>query len=550
VSEQERLRPSVDSGSPPHDVRLRTELARRELARRDYGRYASYAFPGWIDAAHHRLLAEKLQQVERYVATGGEAGIGRLLIFMPPRHGKSLNASVLFPTWFLGRNPDKRVIIASYNGALAMDFSRQARNLMYGERYRAVFGDLSSREEIVEISGDSRSVESWSLDGHKGGMVAAGVGGGITGKGAHLFIVDDPHKDRADAESKAKREAVWGWWTSTAYTRLEEHAAVIGMLTRWHNDDWAGRLIKAMATDPSADRWEVLCLPAIAESWAEEVDPEQAQRAMRAGWVMAADALGRAPGEPLWADKYDDVEMARIKANVGGYDWAALFQQRPRREEGNILKPSLFRYIDADEVPAEVRPVRYHDLSVGRSSRAHPLANALCGRDKQRRFYILDVREFQPPWSEARNKLVNVMLEDGPEVKQGIEVAGQQDGYYQDFRDDPKLQLRSIVPVNPKAGGDKEARAQLWGTRAEDGLIYLVRGPWNDDFIEQCVNFPAEPNDMVDGVSGAWQMLPGFVSWEDIPVGTPVGSLFDPFNERAGGHVADVPLREGVTWPG
>lgn len=514
------------------DERARQELAQRELARRYYYHYARYTWPGWIDARHHELLAAKLQQVERYIVTGGAEGIGRLLIFMPPRHGKSLNASTLFPTWFLGRNPDKRVIISSYNGNLAMGFSRQARNIIGTDRYRAVFGDLSSRDDPVSLSDDSRSVESWSVEGHTGGMVAAGVGGGITGRGAHLFIVDDPHKDRADAESEVRRESVWAWWTSTAYTRLEDGAAVVGMMTRWHADDWAGRLIQAMVNDPQADQWDVLCLPAVAEPWAHEVDPEQALAAMKAGWYMGPDPLNREPGEALWPEKYNEADLARIRANVGAYDWAALFGQRPRRTEGNIIKPGQFKRIDADQVPAEVRPVRYWDLSVGRSERAHPLAGALCGRDSNKRFYIMDVRQLQPPWSEARPKIIRAMLDDLAEVIQGVEVSGQQDGYYQDFRDDEALQGRTIKPVNPKEVGDKTVRAQLWASRAEDGLIYLVKGPWNDAFIEQCVAFPTgAADDMVDAVSGCWQMLPGFVRWSDLPQAEPVPSAFGQLEE-------------------
>jgi len=135
------------------------------------------------------------------------------------------------------------------------------------------------------------------------------------------------------------------------------------------------------------------------------------------------------------------------------------------------------------------------------------------------------------------------MLEDDAAVVQGIEVAGQQDGYYQDFRDDERLQLRSIAAVNPKEVGDKVARAQLWATRIEDGLVYLVRGPWNDAFVEQCVGFPnGSADDMVDAVSGAWQMLPGYVSWDDVPRGEPVASMFDLFGERVGAE-ADMRVR-------
>lgn len=514
--------------------RAELELTQRKLAEREFYDFCHYVEPNYPEAAHLELLCEKLQQVERYVASGGEEGIGRLMVFMPPRHWKSSSCSVLFPPWFLGHLPEKRVILTSYGGNLAMGFSRRARNTIRSDRYRAVFGDRSGNP-VVTLSDDSRSVENWDLEGHAGGASAAGVGGAITGKGAHLFIIDDPHKNRAEAESEATRRAVQQWWSADAQSRLEKGAAVVLILTRWHPDDLAGYLIKEMVDNEDADQWEILCLPAIAEPWAQEFDREEFVKALRAGWWRGVDPLGRAPGEPLWPEEFSLEMLESRKANTIGYDWVAIYAQRPRRLEGNLIKANAIQVIDAADVPPEVRWVRYWDLSVGRSERAHGLAGAKCGRDSQKRFYIADVRELRPPWSEARGSIVRAMLDDDAAVVQGIEVAGQQDGYYQDFRDDECLQLRSIVPVNPKEIGDKVARAQLWATRIEDKLVYQVRGPWNDAFIEQCVGFPnGVADDMVDAVSGAWQMLPGYVGWDDVPRGEPVASLFDLFGERAG----------------
>lgn len=506
------------------------ELAKRELARRYFDDFCPYIYKGYPDASHLHLLAEHLQQVERYVVTRGEEGIGRLMVFMPPRHWKSTTVSVLFPPWFLGRNPDCRVIMASYNSSLATGFSRRARNHMLDNPYRAVFGDKSALPGPVAISDDSRSVESWDIAGQRGGMAAAGVGSGITGKGAHLFIVDDPHKDRADVESIVKRESVWNWWTSTAYTRLEDGAAVVLILTRWHQDDLAGKLIKQMLEDPLADRWTILCLTALAEEWARSVEQEKVIQAIKEGWFMSVDPLNRVPGEALWEEMFGLETLQTIKANIGGYDWVSLYQQRPRKLEGQIIKAQRIKIIGAHEVPDEVRPVRYWDLAVGRSQKAHHLAGGKCGRDKQRRFYIMDIKRIPAPWSEARPKIKRTMLADPMEIVQGIEVVGQQDGYYQEFRDDAELQGRSIVAVAPK--GDKVARAQLWATRIEDDLVYMVRGPWNDDFISECVSFPlGAADDQVDSVSGAWQMLPGYVGWDDIPQPPDVASRWNLFNE-------------------
>ena len=490
--------------------RLEADLLAIDLARGAYYDYAQYVYKGWQDAAHHRLLGAYLEEVELYVATKGQEGVGRLLIFMPPRHGKSLNASILFPTWFLGRNPDKRVIITSYNGNLAMGFSRQARNVMFDSRFQAVFGQNSILPEPVRIADDSRSVEAWNLGGFRGGMKAAGVGGGITGGGAHLFIVDDPHKGRTDAESERSRETVWNWWTSEAYTRLEDGAAVIGMLTRWHSDDWAGRLLKQMVEDPAADQWKVLCLPAIAEEWSEAVEPGKVIEALKTGWWMGVDPLGRKVGEPLWAGKYDLDVLNSIKANIGGYEWDALYQQRPRRLEGALIKAHRIIKISDEKVPSVLKIVRYWDLAVSGRAGADFIVGAKVGRSREGKLYILDIARFPGPWADARQRMIRVMLSDEAGVEQGIEVSGQQGGYYQELQRDRQLQGRTLRRVNPQRVGNKKTRANVWASRIEDSLVFMVKAHWNDLFISECVQFPrGSHDDQVDGVSGAVQMLSG-----------------------------------------
>ena len=241
------------------------ERVRREKGRRHLADFCAYVSPWYQRARHLDYAAEMLEQVETYIRSKGRTGIGRMLIFMPPRHGKSELVSKHFPAWVMGRLPDTRVILTSYGADLAVSNSRASREIVQGIKFRALFGDLATVDAPVELSQDSRSVEAWDLAApNRGGVVASGVGGGITGKGAHLMIVDDPFKNRDEAESETARERVWNWWTSSAYTRLEDGGAVVGMLTRWHPDDWAGRLLKAMAIEPGADRYVVVCLPALA----------------------------------------------------------------------------------------------------------------------------------------------------------------------------------------------------------------------------------------------------------------------------------------------
>ena len=537
---------------------VKAELAKRELARRRLIRFTEYTFPQYRRAAVHELLAGYLEQVELYIRTGGRAGIGRLMVFMPPRHGKSELVSRRFPAWFLGRNPDKRVILTSVTASLATGFSRSVRNIIRDEAFQGTFGRKSglAPEDQVYLSDDRRAVEAWDLGQHRGGLVAAGVGGSIIGRGAHLGVIDDPFKDRTDAESEAVRDRVDAWYRSTFYTRLEDGAAVVLMHQRWHSDDLAGRNLRRMLEGEGRngaarpDEWVVLSLPAVAEGWASaglrpaarSGDPaktsddkfgERVMEALGNGWWMSRDPLGRVEGEALWPEKYPIGVLKRIRANLGSYEFDALYQQRPQRAEGTLIKARQIRVVDEGSVPEGVRWVRYWDLGVGRSARAHYCVGAKCGMDSHKNFYVADVAMIPAPWSDARPKMVTKMLEDPVEVVQYIEVFGQQDGFYQELRDDDKLHLRTVKPF--QTVGDKEARAQLWATKIPDGKVYLVRGPWNDGFVGNAVAFPnGAYDDAVDAVSGAYQACPGYVSMSEVPQDPGHPSRWELFGEGAG----------------
>lgn len=531
--------------------RAQRELALRELARRRFLDFITYTYPQYQKSAAHQLLAEYLEQVELFVASGGREGIGRLMIFMPPRHGKSEQVSVRFPTWCLGRNPDKRVILASCTATLAESFSRQGRNQILDTRYRAVFGDRSKVSPPVMISADSRSVAEWNLEGHRGGFKAVGVGGAIIGRGAHVLIIDDPFRDRNDAESKAVRDRVDDWYRSTAYTRLEPGGAVVLMHQRWHEDDLAGRLLRRMVEEEDADQWIVLNLPAIAEEWASEVEPAEVIQACQQGWWKGVDALRRAPGEPLWPERFGNEVLISIRANVGGYEWDALYQQRPRTLEGAIIKAYEIRQVRRSEIPEdhEMTHVRYWDLAVSGNVRADWIVGARLARASGGRIIIVHIARLRGPWVDARPEMIKVMRRDGVLVTQGIEVSGQQGGYFQELQRDPQLQGVAITPVNPKEVGSKEVRANVWASRIPDGLIYLVRdGGWDvDAFITEALAFPKGAyDDQVDGVSGGVQMLGGWMgSMSDVPQDE--GRGVSPWDIK-GDVLEPMGVGEGVRW--
>ena len=222
------------------------------------------------------------------------------MIFMPPRHGKSELASKRFPAWCLGRDPKRQIIAASYNSDLANDFGRNVRNLVNEPEFGQVFPN-------VTLAPDSQAANRMNTN-HKGAYVAAGVGTAVTGRGAHIALIDDPFKDREEADSERRRDLVWDWYRSTLYTRLMPGGAIVLIQTRWHEDDLAGRIL-----EQEGDQWEVLELPAISKA-----------------------------GEALWPEWYPIDALERIRATVGPREWSALYQQQPQPDEGTFFKREWF----------------------------------------------------------------------------------------------------------------------------------------------------------------------------------------------------------------
>jgi hypothetical protein len=287
----------------------------------------------WARARHLDLIA---RTAARVVTSPN----GRLIVNVPPRHGKSYLLAQWLPVWYLALWPHKRVIVASYGAELARRWGRLIRDVVREH------GDLLLG---LRVSEDSSAADRWHTP-EGGGLLAAGVGGGIIGWGADLLIVDDPLKDASEASSAIIRERAWDWWVSTARTRVEPGGAAIVDLQRWHIDDLAGKLVKAHAQGGEA--WETLVLPALA------------------GYD---DPMGRAPGEPLWPERYDRAALARLRTTdpVAATWWDAQYQQRPREIGGGWIEPELVHAATDLGVPQRPRDLRwqYHafaDVSGGR----------------------------------------------------------------------------------------------------------------------------------------------------------------------------------------
>lgn len=247
------------------------------------------------------------------------------MVFMPPRHGKSATTSEKFPAYYLGQNPDHHIIATSYGDDLAGSFAKSVRAQMDGEAWP--FGDVAAESK--------RATSDWRLSGWRGRFRAAGIRGGITGRGAHLLLIDDPIKTQQEADSTEIRQSIWDWYEGVARRRVENdlwpdprtgrkrRGAIVLVMTRWHDDDLAGRLLKLAASSPTADQWTVIELPALAEE---------------------GDQLGRAVGEPLWPQKYALEEYEAIRDNTAPRIWSAQYQQRPLTDASRTFRANWMNH--------------------------------------------------------------------------------------------------------------------------------------------------------------------------------------------------------------
>jgi predicted phage terminase large subunit-like protein len=437
-----------------------------EMARRSLEEFLQYeSFGLWKTARHLHLLCTKLEAVER-----GE--IRRLMVFMPPRHGKSEVVSKKFPAYFLGKNPHKEVIISSYSADLAMDFSRISRNTLkeWGEGLWN-----------VNLAKDSGAVGRWGIEGTRGGLTAAGVGGPITGRGAHVAIIDDPFKNWQDAASKTIRDNVYDWYRSTLRTRLAPNGAIILVMTRWHEDDLAGRLLEE-SKNGTGEKWEVVSLPAVAE---EE------------------DVLGRKEGDVLWPERFHPNEYADIKKAVGTRLWISLYQQRPSPDEGQIFRRNWWKFYK--QAPSSFDEIlQSWDCTFKESDNSDFVVGQVWGKIGADR-YLLDqvrarmdfpatitaIRSMTAKWPQASSILVEDKA-NGPAVIATLE-----------------REIYGIIPINPEGG--KIVRAQAVSPQIESGNVFLPDpsiANWVHDYLEEFAAFPnGAHDDMVDSTTQALNRL-------------------------------------------
>lgn len=471
------------------------ELVRRERAKRHVNAFGEYVYPWWVAYENHKVVGEALMQCFRYLETGGQEGINRLMVFKPPRTGKSTQVGEIFPAFVLGRLPDVHVIYSSYVESLAARTTKSVRDIVSGERFANLFGRRSSVDAEVMLSDDSRSKTDWELaPPHRGGMIGRGIGSGTTGYGAELFIVDDPFRDRDDADSELSRERVDRWFSSVAQTRGEGLFVVIIMHTRWHPDDLAGRRLRAMGSDdPLVDQYTVLDMPALA--WGPEelaASPEEQRAELLNGiYKDTRDVMGREPGESIWPEKFPVEAFERKRANLTDEDWASIYAQRPTPPQGELFDKAWFSI--EPRAPEGLTWYRYSDLALGKKRTSDWNSCLAVAIDSEANVWYRDmirVRRWENFSAELKVWMVSPMERNTRWV---IESTGFQTLAFREFINDPTLIAVNIRDYTPDV--DKVADARILQTRARAGKVKLVDGPWIKLFLSELAAFPRGKND-------------------------------------------------------
>lgn len=481
------------SASPPtsrHSARRaaalvskRASIAARELellkaarlarARQGVLNFTRYTMPSYEVNWHHRVVASHLNLV-------AEGSVRRLIIMMQPRAGKT-ELMKRFVAYYLGRNPDDQVIAASYAASLAAKNNRETQRILDDPRYGELFpGTSLNSSNVRSIAGSwLRNSDEFEIVGRKGLYRSSGVSGTMTGYGLNLGVIDDPFKNRREANSAVVRESVWDWYTSTFFTRLEKDARIVIVMTRWHEDDLVGRLLARSKADPDTDQWTVLNLPAVCELPKSPYDP-------------------RDEGDVLWPNKFGPKRMARIKATIGGRDWASLYQQRPAPAEGDIVLRGWWKFYK--ELPAGFDQVAISaDLNIREGEQSDFTVMLVVGRVGGN-FYVLDMVRARMGWT-TQKKALPLLRNKWPEVT---------DCYIEDAAngaalvDEVKDTIPGVIAVRPN--GSKTNRLQAVAAMIEAGNVYLpdpLDGGtrWAGALIDEVTVFPQGKNDdMVDAL--------------------------------------------------
>jgi phage terminase large subunit-like protein len=479
-------------------VKLTAEqtLARRVLMRRRMMPYVQHFRPRYLAGWVHQLICRRL---ERFSLEVEQELSPRLMFLMPPRHGKSVLVSEEFPGWHLGRCPFHEFISASYNISLPINFSRRIRTRLRDPEYNAIFPD-------AVLDADSQSVEQWQIV-LGGAYLAAGVGGGITGKGAHILSIDDPVKNAEEAASLVIRDALWDWYGSTAYTRLAPGGGVLITQTWWNEDDLAGRIQELMSEDPEFDQFEIVKFPAIADEDEYLTREDTIWRASDGTEQPEDGQLLRRAGEALHPERYDLRQLRRYQKTMTKHHWAALYQQNPVPEDGMYFTKDMFHAL-VNPLPGEKIWLQAWDLAISEKTVADWSVGACGTIDYDDNVDAIDQARFR---TDDSSKLIDHMLDfwvkHGSCALIGVEDGGQQWKTMKAFwarRCEERRLYPMVVPLKPVT--DKAVRARPLQGRMQNGKVrWNTEGAWFAGCQKEMLRFQAggTKDDQVD----AWAWL-------------------------------------------
>ena len=422
--------------------------------------------PDYLVGKHHRMLADLLMAIER-----GDKY--RACVNIPPRHGKSQLVSIFYPAWYLGRNPDKKVMMVSHTTDLAVDFGRKVRNIIASEAYADIF-------PTVKLASDSKSAGRWSTS-VGGEYYACGVGSALAGRGAHLLLVDDPHSEQDVINGNfIVFEKAYEWFTFGARTRLMPGGSVAIIQTRWHMDDLTGRVVKDMAQNERADQYEVIEFPAILD-----IDDKE---------------TGKPVQKPLWPEFFDLEALLRTKASMPTFQWNAQYQQQPTAEEAALVKREWWNEWDAERPP----PCEYIIMSLDSAAEKHNRADYtalttwgvfLNEETSAYNIILLNSIKERMEFHELKELAMDQYTEWEPDAFI-VEKKSSGVALYQEMR---RMGLLVQEYTPHRGSGDKLARLNSVSDIVQSGLVWVPQTRWAEEVVEEIAGFPfMSHDDLVD----------------------------------------------------
>ncbi len=445
--------------------RMLDELEQRhhaKMCRDDLIEFCKHMQPDYIVGKHHRILADELMAIE-----AGEKD--RICVNIPPRHGKSQMVSVHYPAWFLGRNPDKKIMMVSHTTDLAVDFGRKVRNAIGQDEFKEIF-------PTVGLSKDSKSAGRWNTN-FQGEFYACGIGSSIAGRGADLLLVDDPHSEQDVLNGNySVFDKAYDWFTFGARTRLMPGGRVAIVQTRWHMDDLTGRVTRDMTMNPGADQYEVVEFPAILD-------------------VTNSDT-GEIVQKPLWPEFFDLAALERTKATMPTYQWNSQYQQQPTAEEAAIVKREWWQYWTQERPPTCEYVIMALDSAAETHTRADYTALTTWGvfKNAESNAYniiLLASMKERIEFPELKTRALAEYKRRAPDAFI-VEKKSSGTALYQEMR-------RIGIPVQEytphRGSGDKLARLNSIADIISSGFVWVPTTRWAEELVEEVAGFPFMRND-------------------------------------------------------